>query len=209
MSIQNITKHHIPPKVREAIMQNKGGKPVIERILKAYGFTTRQALCNHLGISQSTMANRYARNTFPSDWALICSLETGASLLWLTSGDGSMLEDELDAGVVTKILRHLIITDGVVTSQNEITYDVSLIPAGLSSPYLVTFENSVYLVDSHDGEINDGWWLVEIDGLTSIREVFRFPGGRIRIENGRASFECAASDVKVLGKVISKTEKYV
>ncbi|PEX89105.1 phage repressor protein CI [Klebsiella sp. KG9] len=202
MSIQNITKHHISQKLRDEIMQNKGGQPVIERILKAYGFTTRQALCNHLGISQSTMANRYARNTFPSDWAVICSLETGASLLWLATGEGVMLEDE----AVTKTLRHLTITNGVVTSQNEIIYDSSLIPSGLSAPFLVTFENSVYLVDSHDGEINDGWWLIEIDGLTSVREVFRFPGGRIRIENGRASFECQSQDIKVLGKVLTHTQ---
>ncbi|HHT7585988.1 TPA: phage repressor protein CI [Klebsiella michiganensis] len=204
MSIQNITKHHITQKLRDEIMQNKGGQPVIERILKAYGFTTRQALCNHLGISQSTMANRYARNTFPSDWAVICSLETGASLLWLATGEGVMLEDEVEA--ITKTLRHLTITNGVVTSQNEIIYDSSLIPSGLSAPFLVTFENSVYLVDSHDGEINDGWWLIEIDGLTSVREVFRFPGGRIRIENGRASFECQSQDIKVLGKALSHTQ---
>lgn len=209
MSIKNITKHHIPQRLRTEIMQNKGGQPVIERILKAYGFTTRQALCNHLGISQSTMANRYARNTFPADWAVICHLETGVSLLWLAAGEGPMLEDQAEAGAVTRTLKHLVITDGVSTSQNEIIYDASLIPAGLSAPYVVTFESSVYLVDNHEGEINDGWWLVEIDGLTSIREVFRFPGGRIRIENGRASFECATSDVKVLGKVISKTEQFV
>lgn len=204
MSIENITKHHIPQKLRNDIMQNKGGQPVIERILKAYGFTTRQALCNHLGISQSTMANRYARKTFPSDWTIICSLETGASLLWLTTGDGVMFEAESEA--ITKTLKHLSITNGVVTSQNEIIYDSSLIPPGLSAPYLVTFENSVYLVDIHDGEINDGWWLIEMDGLTSVREVFRFPGGRIRIENGRASFECQSQDIKVLGKVLSHTQ---
>ncbi|EIX9502888.1 TPA: phage repressor protein CI [Klebsiella pneumoniae] len=206
MSIQKITKRHIPQKLRNEIMQNKGGQPVIERILKAYGFTTRQALCNHLGISQSTMANRYARNTFPSDWTVICSLETGASLLWLTTGDGVMFEDEDEAEVATKTLRHLTITNGVITSQSEVVYDSSLIPSGLSAPFLVTFENSVYLVDNHDGEINDGWWLIEIDGLTSIREVFRFPGGRIRIENGRASFECQSQEIKVLGKVLSHTQ---
>ncbi|WP_162882498.1 helix-turn-helix transcriptional regulator, partial [Serratia marcescens] len=52
-------------------MQNRGGQSVIDRILKAYGFSSRQAFCNHLGISQSTMANRYARDTFPADWVVI------------------------------------------------------------------------------------------------------------------------------------------
>ncbi|MCV5888353.1 helix-turn-helix domain containing protein, partial [Escherichia coli] len=56
------------------------------RILKAYGFSSRQAFCNHLGISQSTMANRYARDTFPADWVVICSMETGVPVEWLAFG---------------------------------------------------------------------------------------------------------------------------
>ncbi|GJL39752.1 phage repressor protein [Enterobacter asburiae] len=205
MSTRNITNRHMPEKLQSNIMQNTGGQPVIERILKAYGFTTRQSLCNHLGISQSTMANRYARNTFPSDWTIICSIETGASLQWLISGEGGMFEDEVEHKALA--LKHYKITDGVLSSHNDIYYDSSLIPADLSSPSLVAFENSLYLIDEHEGEINDGWWVIEIDGLYSIREIFRFPGGRIRVENGKASFECQAQDIKVFGKVILKTEQ--
>ncbi|HCQ8260109.1 TPA: phage repressor protein CI [Klebsiella pneumoniae] len=205
MSTRNITNRHIPQKLQSNIMQNTGGQPVIERILKAYGFTTRQSLCNHLGISQSTMANRYARNTFPSDWTIICSIETGASLQWLISGEGAMFEDEVEHKALA--LKYYKITDGVLTSHNDIYYDGSLIPADLSSPSLVAFENSLYLIDEHEGEINDGWWVIEIDGLYSIREIFRFPGGRIRVENGKASFECQVQDIKVFGKVILKTEQ--
>lgn len=207
MSTRNITNHHMPQSLQSNIMQNTGGQPVIERILKAYGFTTRQSLCNHLGISQSTMANRYARNTFPSDWTIICSIETGASLQWLISGQGTMFEDEVEHKA--NALKHYKITDGVMTSHNDIFYDNSLIPDGLYSPSIVTFENALYLIDEHEGEINDGWWVIEIDGLYSIREVFRFPGGRIRVENGKASFECQAHDIKVFGKVILKTEQLI
>lgn len=205
MSTQKITNRHIKKKLQSNIMQNTGGQPVIERILKAYGFTTRQSLCNHLGISQSTMANRYARNTFPSDWTIICSIETGASLQWLVSGEGVMFEDEVESKALA--LKHFKITDGVLTSHNDIYYDSSLIPDGLSSPSLVAYESSLYLIDEHEGEINDGWWVIEIDGLYSIREIFRFPGGRIRVENGKASFECQAHDIKVFGKVFLKTEQ--
>ncbi|EPY4577687.1 phage repressor protein CI [Klebsiella pneumoniae] len=205
MSTQKITNRHIKKKLHSNIMQNTGGQPVIERILKAYGFTTRQSLCNHLGISQSTMANRYARNTFPSDWTIICSIETGASLQWLVSGEGVMFEDEVERKALA--LKHFKITDGVLTSHNDIYYDSSLIPDGLSSPSLVAYESSLYLIDEHEGEINDGWWVIEIDGLYSIREIFRFPGGRIRVENGKASFECQAHDIKVFGKVFLKTEQ--
>lgn len=205
MSTQNIKKRNIQKKLHSNIMQNTGGQPVIERILKAYGFTTRQSLCNHLGISQSTMANRYARNTFPSDWTIICSIETGVSLQWLVSGEGVMFEDEVERKALA--LKHYKITDGVLASLSDIYYDSSLLPAGLSSPSLVAYESSLYLIDEHEGEINDGWWVIEIDGLYSIREIFRFPGGRIRVENGKASFECQARDIKVFGKVFLKTEQ--
>ncbi|HBH14454.1 MAG TPA: phage repressor protein, partial [Leclercia adecarboxylata] len=113
MSTRNITNRHMPQSLQAHIMQNTGGQPVIERILKAYGFTTRQSLCNHLGISQSTMANRYARNTFPSDWTIICSIETGVSLMWLISGEGAMFEDEVDHKAVA--LKHFKVTDGVMS----------------------------------------------------------------------------------------------
>lgn len=118
-----------------------------------------------------------------------------------------MFEDEVEHKA--NALKHYKITDGVMTSHNDIFYDNSLIPDGLYSPSIVTFENALYLIDEHEGEINDGWWVIEIDGLYSIREVFRFPGGRIRVENGKASFECQAHDIKVFGKVILKTEQLI
>ncbi|MBJ3622747.1 helix-turn-helix domain-containing protein, partial [Salmonella enterica subsp. enterica serovar Weltevreden] len=62
MSTQKNTFRHVSESLKTSIMQNRGGQKVIERILVAYGFTSRQAFCNHLGISQSTMANRYARD---------------------------------------------------------------------------------------------------------------------------------------------------
>ncbi len=49
---------------------SSGGKKVIERLVEAYGFSTRQASCDHLGVSKSTMATRYMRDIFPADWVL-------------------------------------------------------------------------------------------------------------------------------------------
>lgn len=55
-------------------------------------------------------------------------------------------------------------------------------------------------------EITDELWLIEIEKLISVKELYRFPGGRIRVENEKASFECKADDIKVLGKVVARTE---
>ena len=61
-------------------------------------------------------------------------------------------------------------------------------------------------MDVTEVEITDGLWLIEIDGPVSVKELYRFPGGRIRVENGKASFECKADEIKVLGKVVARTE---
>ncbi|WP_141010624.1 helix-turn-helix transcriptional regulator, partial [Escherichia coli] len=67
----------------------KGGRGAIERMVEAYGFKTRQALCDHLGISKSTLATRYMRDSFPAEWVIQCALETDTSPNWLTTGHGS------------------------------------------------------------------------------------------------------------------------
>ncbi|HGO4744211.1 TPA: helix-turn-helix domain-containing protein, partial [Klebsiella pneumoniae] len=65
MSNTNKTPHGVS---KFNFSSQSGGKEAITRILQAYGFSTRQALCDRLGISQSTMANRWMRDTFPHDW---------------------------------------------------------------------------------------------------------------------------------------------
>nr|WP_041474270.1 phage repressor protein CI [Erwinia sp. Ejp617] len=181
-----------------------GGKAAITRILQAYGLTTRQALCDHLGVSQSTMANRWMRDNFPHDWLIACHLDTGASLLWLTTGEGQAFSSAGTSSALT--LQCHEITNGAYTSSDWVSYDARLIPHQSASLLLVKFEQSIYLVDELTGEINDGRWLIEIDGFKSIKNVYRLPGDRIRVENGPASFECHATEIAVHGKVIGKTE---
>ncbi|KAA6046668.1 phage repressor protein [Pantoea sp. Bo_7] len=181
-----------------------GGKEAILRILQAYGFSTRQALCSRMGVSQSTMANRWMRDTFPHDWLIACHLDTGASLLWLTTGEGDPMTDKAtDAGLRLQLKT---ISNGVFISDEQIRYDSHLVPSETTNPFLVEFEASFYLVDEFTGEINDGIWLIKIDDFVSVRRINRLPGKRLRIENGPASFECAPEDITVLGKVVSKTD---
>ncbi len=184
-----------------------GGKDAITRILQAYGFSTRQALCEHLGVSQSTMANRWMRDTFPHDWLIACHLDTGASMLWLATGQGQLVSVSGEEKGLTLRLKE--ITNGVFNEPVFVRFDSHLIPVETSAPFFVKFEASVYLVDEYYGEVTDGVWLIEIDGFASVKQIYRLPGGKLRIENGPASFECAVSDVQALGKVISKTEQVV
>ncbi|ELD7983164.1 phage repressor protein CI [Enterobacter hormaechei subsp. steigerwaltii] len=189
-----ISKYNFP--------SQSGGKEAITRILQAYGFSTRQALCDHLGVSQSTMANRWMRDTFPHDWLIACHLDTGASMLWLTTGQGASTTKADRGNKLPLQLKE--ISNGVFSSTEEVHYDSRLLPQNTTAPFIVKFDNSFYLVDEFRGEINDGIWLIELDGFMSIRQVYRLPGGRLRVENGPASFECKPSDIEANGRVISK-----
>lgn len=204
MSMRNLTNEDDIKLIRDFISQNRGGKEVIARILEAYGFTTRIALCNRLGVSQSTMANRYARDTFPADWVIVCHLETGASLIWLSTGEGSRFLGGQDENITH--LKRIDITNGNISTQNDVIADISTIPEGLLSPFILNADKTTYLADRYDGELVDGFWFIEIDGIVSVRELYRFPGGRVRVENGKASFECQIEDIKILGKIISQTK---
>ncbi|MGD8204999.1 phage repressor protein CI [Pantoea sp. FN0305] len=204
MSTKENTNRHNAKVVREAVESNRGGKDTILRLVEAYGFSSRQALCAHLGVSQSTLANRSARDTFPADWVIICHMETGASLTWLTTGKGARFMEAEESRVV--IATHKKISNGILEPMDDFILDKGSLPAGLNAPFVINADRKSYLVDTYEGEIVDGTWLIEIDKLVSIRELVRFPGGRIRVENEKASFECLASEITVLGKVVARTE---
>ncbi len=182
-----------------------GGKEAIQRIMEAYDFSTRQALCNHLGISQSTMANRWMRDTFPHDWLIACHLDTGTSMLWLATGQGDLVKDN-KAPHKTQ-LRIKKITAGVLSEGDLLAYDTRLFSGSVSEPFLLDCDGAIYLIEGARSEVTDGLWLIDIDGLVSLKEIYRLPGRKLRVENGPASFDCTPDDINVLGKVISKTEQ--
>lgn len=189
---------------RKAPVLPEGGKEPIERILLAYGFSSRQVLCRHLDVSQSTMANRIMRGNFPADWVLICSMETGVSLEWLTYGRGEpQIDNQTERSSWIECIK---ITNGIKSEPKWVNYDPSLMPDDVITPQLIMSERVTYIVDASKTDITDGFWLIEMDDVVSIRELYRFPGNRIRVENGKASFECQVNDIKTLGKVILRTE---
>ena len=125
-------------------------------------------------------------------------------MLWLATGQGKCTTDITPDA--TLLLQLKEISNGIYSSITQVAYDTNLIPQNASDPFFVRFESAYYLAEEFTGEITDGVWLIELDGLLSIKQVYRLPGGRLRVENGPASFECSVSDIKVQGKVISKTE---
>ncbi|ALE95368.1 Bacteriophage CI repressor helix-turn-helix domain protein [Serratia marcescens] len=190
-----------------------GGQAAITRLLQAYGFRSRQALCEQLGVSSSTMGTRWMRDIFPADWVIQCAIETGVSLEWLSFGKGEMYthnahttsqtatepaNDHAMSDVVTVPRKKII--DGILYNSNFYLMDKALLPSHLQSPIVITEGTQYIVAEQKFSDVTDGTWLVEIEGQASIRDLARIPIGKVRVSNPSATFECSLEDIKVLAK---------
>ncbi|HCM56121.1 TPA: phage repressor protein CI [Citrobacter freundii] len=184
----------------------KGGRGAIERMVEAYGFKTRQALCDHLGISKSTLATRYMRDSFPAEWVIQCALETGTSLNWLTTGQGSQQGSQ---NVNTKEIEKNILSSGKLLPDGYYVFDNNFLPEKLKNPFVVIDGTSEFICDMDYGDVRDGNWIVGIDGEVAIRKLTRLPGHRLNVEGSSSSFECKIDEIDIIGKVRSAIVNYV
>ena len=192
-----------------------GGQAVITRLLEAYGFKTRQALCNKLNVSTSTMGTRWMRDVFPADWVVQCSIETGASVEWLSFGKGEMFPNgsNTNSNETTKSANENLLSDVVAVPRKKVVdgnlydsnfymLDKAMLPSHLSNPLIVVDDDVSYVAERKTDELTDGTWLVEIEGQVSIKELMRIPVGKVRVTavSGSTSFECGINDLKPLAK---------
>ncbi|AHJ74574.1 phage repressor protein CI [Kosakonia sacchari] len=178
----------------------KGGRGAIERMVEAYGFKTRQALCDHLGISKSTLATRYMRDSFPAEWVIQCALETGTSLNWLTTGQGTLKSSQKEN---IKEIEKKILSSGKLLPDGFYVFDNNFLPVNLKNPFVVIDGTSKYICDKDYGDVRDGKWIVGIDGEVAIRKLTRLPGHRINVEGSNSSFECRIDEIDIIGKITS------
>lgn len=176
----------------------KGGRGAIERMVEAYGFKTRQALCDHLGISKSTLATRYMRDSFPAEWVIQCSLETGTSLNWLTTGEGQAQSSHSET--IVRLEKH-VLHDGKMINEGWFIFDKALFPIEFKNPLLVRDGNNLYVLEQLFNELSDGKWLISFDDKIYIRDLARMPGNNIRVANDTLSFDCKLNDIDVIAQV--------
>lgn len=178
-----------------------GAKEVLDRVIEAYGFSTKIALADHLGIASSSLANRYTRGNFPADIVVKCMAETGATLEWLATGTGNNKRDSQnvnsEAGI--KLVRKSLSAGGLQDIDTVIVDKAFLahFNVQLLEPALIVEGSAQYVADFGRREIFDGLWLIGIEGSYSIKKVSRLPGSRLKIASRDESFECAHSDIEM------------
>ncbi|MHA0974446.1 phage repressor protein CI [Enterobacter ludwigii] len=181
---------------------SKGGSEVLDRVIQAYGFTSKLALANHLDIASSSLANRYKRDFFPSDIVVRCIAETGATLEWLATGQGKKFNDEeLD---IMKMPRRKIV-DGKLYDAGFLMLDkVTFLPGKPlpQNPLCVIDGSQQYIIEQDFSEVYDDEWLVEIEGKNSVRTLTRIPIKQVRVSGIGMAFDCGIDDIKIIGRVV-------
>lgn len=176
-----------------------GAREGIERICEAYGFTSRNQLARHLGITNSSLGSRILRDNFPSDIAVRCSLETGASLLWLVTGEGTTFDHAFSDTVRIPAYRF----EGTeLVKSSSFMFDKVMIPDHIGSLEIIVEGNARFLIDKASHPAGDGKYLIEYSGTQSIKELTLLPGNKLRIDWGKYPLDCEIDDVKIIGKVI-------
>ncbi len=177
-----------------------GAREAVERICEAYGFTSRLQLSNYLGMSASALSTRIMRDNFPADLVLLCALETGASIEWLTTGEGVTFDPV--ASDTSRISAFKI--DGAdLVRQSSFLFDKAMLPNYKGELQIITDGNTRYFVDIAAHSNTDGKFLIEYSGTKSIKDLVVLPGDKLRIDWGKYPLDCNVSDVTLLGKVVA------
>ncbi|MDU7198363.1 phage repressor protein CI [Phytobacter diazotrophicus] len=180
---------------------NMDSAPVLDRIIEAYGFSSKLMLAQHLDMAASSLSSRYKRGGFPADIAVRCIAETGVTLEWLATGEGKKYnEEDLD---ILRIPRRKII-DGQLYEAGVLQLDKILFVADKTIPKtpLCVVDGAVsFIIEKNYSEIFDGEWLVEIEGKTSIRTLNRIPIRKVRVSGVGMAFDCGLDDITIIGKV--------
>lgn len=182
------------------------GKGSIDRMVKAYGFKTKVSLAQKLGITDSTLANRQTRGSFPAEFIVQCALETGVSLRWLATGEGVMHEDGKSNGLS---IEQLELSDGQLVKMGYLLFDKEFLPDGLQKPQCIVTDKTSYITDQIFSELYSGCYVVNIEGKIGIHDLERIPVNKLRVSGGgiKAPFECGINDITVLAKVVSITRE--
>jgi len=180
---------------------SNGGRPVLRRIMDAYGFTLQKQLCDLLGISSGTVSTWIRRNYFPGDVVVTCALDTGVSIQWLATGKGVKAGENAKGNAGTSV-QCKNLTAGVLQDAGNWTGDLTFIPHPFDEPVFILSSSGSWVIDSSVSSISNGRWLLGIDDKYDIYDITLLPGRKISVTSKGTNFTCGADEVNAIGKVV-------
>lgn len=184
----------------DVIMSN-GGKPVLRRIMEAYGFTLQKQLCDLLDISSGTVSTWVRRGYFPGDVVVACALDTGVSLQWLATGKGFQQAENTQSNTNTFIPRKNLAA-GILQDAGLWEFNLDFISHRIREPVFVSSNSGAWIVDMSVDGISNGRWLLGIDDKYDVYDIALLPGKKISVTSKVTNFTCSADEVNTAGKVV-------
>jgi len=179
---------------------NFNNEELLNRICEVYGFTQKIQLANHFKIAASSLQNRYTRGNLSYDFAVHCSLETGADLKWLMTGEGNKNASSDNLSNIIS-LPLFTLSEGRISENGTFKVGHELFNKPLKNAMCVRTDVKSYIVEQ-DAPLADGSWLVDVEGAVSLRELTVLPGKRLHIAGGKVPFECGIDEIKQLGRIV-------
>lgn len=175
---------------------------VVDRLLKAYGFSTQRELVEKIGVGQGTVNTWIRREYFPGEAVVQCALDTGVSLEWLVTGKGELsMPDAGDNSATTELRIPLhILDDGQLLPAQTVSLDRSLLPEGINQPEVVRSrtENCSYIVEKEFVKAVDGAWIIQRSDVFDYKNIQRIPGNLWRIDG----IDWPHDEIELIKKVV-------
>ncbi|WP_263054254.1 helix-turn-helix domain-containing protein [[Curtobacterium] plantarum] len=212
---KNSIDYHLKGKDLLTAMQNSGGKVVLRRLMDAYGFTMQKQIGDHLNIPSATISAWLRREHFPGEAVIACALDTGVSLYWLATGNGSMYEERTSHSVETsnstteefRRLTKFDIHTGQLIEAGSWICDPSFISPSVKDAALLFKGANQWCVSLETKAVGNGRWVIDLDGIVDVYDVSRLPGNRLNVRNESTQFECHADDIECVGMVLITLNK--
>jgi hypothetical protein len=182
------------------IEENMCNEQVLDRICEVYGYTQKIQLARHFNIAASSLQNRYTRGAISYDFAAHCTLETGANLRWLLTGEGQAFSSATSSNDAMRI-EAFTLSDGKLGENSILNISPEFFKKKMSKGIAVRADGKLHFVEQ-DASLTDGLWLVDIEGTTSIRELTVLPGRKLHVTGGKVAFECGIDEIKTVGRVV-------
>ncbi|MGF1876689.1 helix-turn-helix domain-containing protein [Photobacterium frigidiphilum] len=183
----------------------EGGKIVTSRLVKALQLSEYKELTEVLGVGKGTISTWHQRDQTPFEIAVRVHMTTGVSLKWLLLGEGEMYEDGKPNAATSKVeLPYFELKNGDLIDKGKMFFDPQFLEGMPEAEHLmlVEHEGQKLFVDTSNTKVISGKYLVSFDGLTTVNELHRMPGGKMYMNFNGEKMEVEEQQVEILGKVV-------
>lgn len=185
-------------------MEFSGGRALVDRFLKASGFSTQSELAEKIGVGHGTVSTWIRRDYFAGETVVQCALDSGVSVEWLATGKeepaiAAVRESEQQPSKVES-LPFSSINSGHLKLREPVSIQASLLPSGPKKVEVIQVVevSTFYLVDKDFAKPTDGIWITQRADVVRCETLQRTLGNHWRIDG----VERPVDEVKLIAKVI-------